>query len=102
MKRRILPGLILNALLLLPRAGSTQQPFVGTGSASPFGGKSPGLANGGFHSYINPSDYHYAFESLVRHTHPYEALHGYEHYRGKAFQQIDRFPGIQYPKQQPF
>jgi hypothetical protein len=101
MKKILLLGTIFFLLFLTPRVNMAQ-PFVGTGSASPFGGALPGLANGGFHFHINPTEDHYAFESLDRHTHQYEALRGYEHIKSEKLQQVDRFKDIQYPKNQPY
>ncbi len=100
MKRVLLLSTIFFLLFLTPRGGMAQ-PFVGNGPANPFGGASPGLVNGGFHFHINPSEDHYAFESLERHSYQYEALHGYEHIKSDKLQQVDRFKDIQYPKDQP-
>jgi hypothetical protein len=100
MKKTLLLGAILFVLFLAPKV-SIAQPYVASGSVSPLGGASPGLANGGFHFHINPSDDHFAFESLDRHTYQYEALHGYEHLKSDRLQQVDRFKDIQYPKDQP-
>jgi hypothetical protein len=100
MKRVLLLSTIFFLLFLTPKGGMAQ-PFVGSGPANPFGGASPGLVNGGFHFHINPSEDHYAFESLERHSYQYEALHGYEHIRGEGLQQVDRIRDIQYPKDQP-
>jgi hypothetical protein len=100
MKRILLLGTIFFLLFLTPGVGMAQ-PFVGSGPANPLGGASPGLVNGGFHFHINPSDDHYAFESLERHSYQYEALHGYEQIKSERLQQFDRFKDIQYPKDQP-
>jgi hypothetical protein len=99
MKKVLLLGTIFFLLFLTPRVG-VAQPFVGSGPANPFGGASPGLVNGGFHFHINPSEDHYAFESLDRHSYQYEALHGYEHIKSEGLQHPDRFRDIQYPKDQ--
>src|SRR5512136_194331 len=100
MKKTLLLGAILFLLFSTPGV-SVAQPFVGNPFANPLGGASPGLVNGGFHFHINPSDDHYAFESLERHSYQYEALHGYEHIKSDKLQQLDRFKDIQYPKDQP-
>jgi hypothetical protein len=100
MKKGILLSMVLFFVFSAPGV-SAAQPFVGSGPANPLGGASPGLVNGGFHFHINPSDDHYAFESLERHTYQYEALHGYEHIKSEKLQQSDRFKDIQYPKDQP-
>jgi hypothetical protein len=100
MKKTLLLGVILFVLFSAPKI-SMAQPYVGSGSVSPLGGASPGLTNGGFHFHINPSDDHFAFESLDRHRYQYEALQGYEHIKSEKLQQVDRFKDIQYPKDQP-
>ncbi len=100
MRKLVLLSAILFLLSLTPRVGMAQL-FVGSGPVNPFGGASPGLVNGGFHFHINPSEDHYAFESLERHSYQYEALHGYEHIKSDKLQHVDRFKDLQYPKDQP-
>ena len=100
MKKTILLGAILVLLLSAPRVGIAQ-PLAGSGFVNPLYRGSPGLANGGFHFHINPLDDHSAYDSLDKDSYQYYALHGYEHYRGKDLQPVDRFPDIQYPKDQP-
>jgi hypothetical protein len=100
MRKRTLLSAIFFVLLLAPGVG-VAQPLVGTGSVNPLGGATPGLANGGFHIHINPADDHFAFESLDRHTYPYEALHGYGHVKSDNLKQVDRFKDIQSPKDRP-
>jgi hypothetical protein len=101
MNRTLLFSVILFLLCSAPGV-STAQPLGGHGVVNPLGGAITGTANGGLHFHINPSEDHPMFESLERDTYQYYALHGYEHYRGKDLQQVDRFRDIQYPKNQPY
>lgn len=100
MEKRLSLSLVLFLILFAPKV-TVAQPFVGSGFVNPLDGGSPGLANGGFHFHINPLEDHPAYESLDKDSYQYYALHGYEHHRGKDLQQVDRFPDIQYPKDQP-
>ena len=102
MKMNLLLSLILFFLLILVPVNTFAQPLGGIGYVNPLGGVQAGLVNGGFHFHINPLDDHAAYESFDKDSYQYEALHGYEHYKGKALQQVDRFPDIQYPKRQPY
>jgi hypothetical protein len=88
-------------LLLSAPGGSIAQPFGGHGLVNPLGGVTVGPVNGGVHFHGNPSEDHYAFESLEHDSYQYNALHGYEHYRSKELQRFDRFRDIRYPSYQP-
>ena len=101
MKMNLLPSLILFFLLLSLPGSAMAQPLGGITYVNPLGGVPAGLVNGGFHFHINPVDDHPAYESLDKDSYQYYALHGYEHYKGKDLQQVDRFPDIQHPKLQP-
>jgi len=101
MKKTLLFSIILFVLFSAPGL-SKAQPFGGHGVVNPLGGITAGPVNGGLHFHGNPSEDHFAFESLERHSYQYEALHGYEHYRGEELRNFDRFRDIQYPKDQPY
>jgi hypothetical protein len=101
MKTTVVLGAILLLLPVLVPVDAAAQPFGGTTFANPLGGVPPALVNGGFHFHINPSEDHFAFESLERDSYQYYALHGYDHYTGKDLQQVGRFKDIQYPSYQP-
>jgi hypothetical protein len=101
-KATLLLSMILFFLLFSAPEVSIAQPLGGNGFVNPLGGVPAGVVNGGFHFHINPLEDHPAYESLDKDSHQYYALHGYEHYRGKDLQQVDRFPDIQYPKHQPY
>jgi len=101
MKKTLLLSIIFILLFSAPEV-SNAQPFGGHGVVNPLGGISAGPVKGGLHFHGNPSEDHYAFESLERHSYQYEALHGYKHYRGEEPQRLDRFKDIQYPKDQPY
>jgi len=100
MKKTILLSILLFLFFSAPGV-SVGQPFDGRGPASILGGVTAGPVVGGPHFHINPSEDHYAFESLERHSYQYDALHGYEHYRSERPQRLDRFKDIQYPKDKP-
>lgn len=101
MKKTLLLSIIL--LVLFSAPGVSQcQPFGGHSVVNPLGGITAGPVNGRPHFHGNPSEDHYAFESLERHSYQYEALHGYKHYRSEELQRLDRFKDIQYPKDQPY
>jgi hypothetical protein len=101
MKKALLLSIILFLLFSAPGV-SKAQPFGEHGVVNPLGGITAGPVNGGLHFHSNPSEDHYAFESLEHHSYQYYALHGYEHYRGEELQHFDRFRDIQYPKDQPY
>jgi hypothetical protein len=100
MTKTLLLSIILFVLLSAPGV-SIAQPFNGHGLVNPLEGVIAGPVNGGLHFHRNPSEDHYAFESLEHHSYSYYALHGYGHYRSKELQHFDRFRDIQYPKDQP-
>lgn len=100
MKKTILLSIVLFLLFSAPGV-SIGQPFDGRGLANPLGGVTVGPVNGGHHFHINPSEDHYAFESLERHSYQYDALHGYEHYRGEELKRLDRFKDIQHSNDKP-
>jgi hypothetical protein len=101
MKTTLVISLILFFMLFLVPGGASAQPFGGISYENPFGGAPAGMENGGFYFHINPLEDHPAYESLDKDSYQYYALQGYEHYRGKNLQKVDRFPDIQYPKKQP-
>lgn len=100
MNKAVMLSLML--VLLLSAPGITMaQPSSGHGVVSPAGEATTGLADGGLHFHDNPAEDHYMFESFERHSYQYEALHGYEHYRGDELKRLDRFEDIRYPKDKP-
>jgi hypothetical protein len=100
MKKTLLLSTVLFLVCSAPGV-SIAQPLGGTTFVNPLVGTPPALVNGRFHFHITPLEDHPAFESLDKDSYQYHALHGYEHYRGKDLQQVDRFRDIQYPKDQP-
>ena len=100
MTRTLVFAIILFLLFSVP-GDSLGQPFDGHSVVSPLGEVTAGPVNGGLHFHGNPSEDHYAFESLEHHSYQYYALHGYEHYKGKGLQNLDTFRDIQYPKEKP-
>ena len=100
MNKTLLLSIILFLVCSAPGV-SIAQPFGGHGVVSPAGEATAGLVDGGLHFHGNPAEDHYMFESLERHSYQYEALHGYEHYKGRELQNPDRFKDIRYPKQKP-
>ena len=100
-KTTVALSMILLFLTVFAVGEAAAQPFGGTTFVNPLGGGPPALVNGGFHFHINPSEDHFAFESLERDSYQYYALHEYEDYKGKDLQQVDRFNDIQYPSYKP-
>lgn len=101
MKKTLLLSTILFLLLSAPGVGEAQ-PFGGHDVVRPLGGITAGPVNGGLHFHGDPSEDHYAFESLEHHSYQYYALHGYKHCRGEELQNSDRFRDLRYPKDQPY
>jgi len=100
MKKTLLLSVFLFLVCSAPGV-STAQPFGGHGVVSPPGETTAGLVDGGLHFHGNPAEDHSMFESLEQDSYQYEALHGYEHYKGKGLQNLDPFNDIRYPKEKP-
>jgi len=100
MTKTLVFGIILFLLFSAP-GDSLGQPFAGHGITTRLGEVTAGPVNGGLHFHSNPSEDHFIIESLERHSYQYEALHGYEHYKGKGLQNLDPFNDIRYPKEKP-
>ena len=100
MKRMLLLSIIYFLLFSAP-GFSIAQPYARHGSVNPLGEVTTGRVDGRLHFHSDPSEDHYAFESLEHHSYQYYALHGYEHYKGKGLQNLDTFRDIQYPKEKP-
>lgn len=100
MNKTVMLSLMLILLFSAPGV-SMAQPLGGHGVVSPAGEAIAGLVDGGLHFHGNLAHDHYMFESLEHHSYQYEVLHGYEHYKGKHLQNLDRFKDIRYPKDKP-
>jgi hypothetical protein len=101
MAKTLLISVILFLLFSAPGIAGAQA-FGGHGFVNPLVRAPIDPMKGRLDIHTNPSDDHFAFESLERHSYQYEALHNYEHYRGEGLRQFDRFRDIQYPKNQPY